>query len=175
MRSRFLVKLTLVTVVISLIVFLYTLKASKAISYFSSDPKACINCHVMNSAYATWQHSSHFKIKCVQCHLPTHSTLQKYFAKMKDGFNHSVAFTTNDYDHSIKISKDGALRVQKNCISCHSSLVSNVKGNRGTYHSVNLSNGNEQRKCWACHRTVPHGTVRSLITAPYNLGVKEIK
>ncbi len=30
------------------------------------------------------------------------------------------------------------------------------------------------RKCWDCHREVPHGTTRNLTTTQNNLGVKEL-
>ena len=46
--------ITLLTVIIALGLFLYLVKISKALSYLSADPKACINCHVMNTQYATW-------------------------------------------------------------------------------------------------------------------------
>jgi len=47
------------TFVVAIVFFAYLVYASKAFSYLSADPKACINCHVMNTQYATWQHSSH--------------------------------------------------------------------------------------------------------------------
>jgi cytochrome c nitrite reductase small subunit len=32
---------------------------SRAASYLSDEPEVCINCHVMDNAYATWRHGSH--------------------------------------------------------------------------------------------------------------------
>jgi len=163
-----------ITLLIASGMFLYTLKASKALSYLSTDPKACINCHVMNTAYATWQHSSHYKVKCVECHLPTEGVVDKYMAKARDGYNHSLAFTLNTYDQSIKITKDGADRVQKNCVTCHATVTSNMTIT-DKYHSYNEDAKTEQKRCWECHKTVPHGTVRALTTTPHNLGVQEVK
>lgn len=144
------------------------------LSYLSSDPKACINCHVMNSQYATWQHSAHReKATCIECHLPTDSFVNKWVAKAKDGFNHAYAMTFNTYKHNIEISEDGANRVQANCISCHKELTSQMAQNATNYH--NGENALQQeRKCWDCHKGVPHGTTRSLTATPYNLGVKEL-
>jgi len=106
------------TFILAVLMFGYLVNASKALSYLSKDPLACINCHVMNTQYATWQHSSHrTSASCVECHLPTESIVDKYLAKAKDGWNHSVAFTMNSYEHNIQISEDGANRVQANCIT----------------------------------------------------------
>ncbi len=156
--------------------FGYMLYISHAFSYLSSDPKACINCHVMNTQYATWQHSSHAReATCIECHLPTDGFFKKYISKARDGWNHSVAFTLDTYDHSMKISDDGARRVQENCISCHKSIVSTMTLNADKYHNFDDPNVENGRKCWSCHKQVPHGKVRSITTTSHNIGVKELK
>jgi cytochrome c nitrite reductase small subunit len=130
----------------------------------------------MNTQYATWQHSSHAKeTTCIDCHLPTNGFFNKYISKARDGWNHTVAFTFNTYDHSMKISDDGARRVQENCISCHKSITSTMSNNSDGYHNFDHKNVENGRKCWSCHREVPHGKVRSLTTTPHNAGVKELK
>ncbi len=160
---------------IAVVLFFYVLSASKALSYFSSDSINCINCHVMNTEYATWQHGSHSqKVSCVDCHLPAEGFFGKYFAKARDGWNHSVAFTFSTYDQSIKISEDAAERVQENCISCHSNLTETMIENSSRYDSSNDGSITD-RKCWDCHREIPHGKTRSLTTTPYNLGVRELE
>jgi cytochrome c nitrite reductase small subunit len=169
-------KVAILTFAVAIIFFLYMVHLSKAGSYLSKDPKACINCHVMNTQYATWQHSSHARdVTCIECHLPTDGFFNKYIAKARDGFNHTVAFTFDTYDHVMKISDDGASRVQKNCISCHKSLVSTLSGNANKYHQFDEENIENGRKCWSCHKEVPHGKVRGLTSTPNNLGIKEIK
>lgn len=157
-------------------VFAYVVHISKALSYLSTDPKACINCHVMNTQYATWQHSSHAQVAgCVDCHLPRDNMVNKYMAKAKDGYNHTVAFTFNTYKNAIKISDDGAKRVQENCISCHKSLNSQVISNSDLNHKYDDPSVATGRRCWECHKEVPHGKVRGLSTTPNALGVKEVK
>jgi cytochrome c nitrite reductase small subunit len=154
---------------------IYTLNISKASSYLTSDYKACINCHVMNTQYATWQHSSHASVAaCADCHLP-HDGVQKYIAKAKDGFNHAVAFTFNRYQNAIVISDDGARRVQDNCISCHAGLASVISLNSDINHRYDDLTVDTGRRCWECHKEVPHGKVRGLSTTPNNLGVKYVK
>jgi cytochrome c nitrite reductase small subunit len=164
--------IALVLVFVTVGLFGYTLRISKATSYLSSDPRACINCHVMNTQYATWQHSSHKGVGCIECHLPTDSTVEKYLAKAIDGYNHSVAFTLGTYDPAIKISDYGAKRVQKNCISCHSEMTSQLRSNFHRNHAFGKEGADSERKCWSCHKSVPHGKVRSTTTVPHNLGVK---
>lgn len=162
--------------IVALIFFVYMAYIAKAWSYLSADPKACINCHVMNTQYATWQHSSHAqRATCVECHLPTDSVVDKYMAKVQDGWNHTLAFTFNTYDNAIKISDDGAKRVQANCISCHKSVTSTLSTNADKYHNFEDDYVENGRKCWSCHREVPHGRVRGLTTTPNNLGIKEVK
>lgn len=68
----------------------YTMRVSNATSYISDDPRACINCHVMNPQYITWTHSSHREVaNCNDCHVPHNNKANKYFFKAKDGLRHA--------------------------------------------------------------------------------------
>jgi cytochrome c nitrite reductase small subunit len=160
-------------VVLVIGMFTYLVNESKMFSYLSSDPKACINCHTMNTHYATWQHSSHRETaSCVDCHLPSDSFVNKMIAKSKDGFNHSLAMTMGRYGYNLRVSTDAAKRIQANCIFCHEEMVSQMLANSQLYPQVD-SDVQMGRQCWDCHRDVPHGTTRNLTTAQNNLGVKE--
>lgn len=153
--------------------FCYLTAESKMLSYLSSDPKACINCHAMNTHYATWQHSSHReKATCVDCHLPRDSFMDKMIAKSIDGFNHSLAMTLGSYGENLRVTSGAAQRIQDNCISCHETVVSQMLTNAELYR-WKTSTVQMGRKCWECHREVPHGTTRNLLTSFNNLGVKE--
>ena len=79
----------------------------------------------------------------------------------------------NSYKHNIQISEDGANRVQANCVRCHTSENETLKANADNYHSGKDGSLENGRKCWECHKYVPHGKVRSLISTPFNLGIKE--
>ena len=154
--------------------FFYVVNESKMLSYLSSDPKVCINCHTMNTHYATWQHSSHReKASCVDCHLPRDSFLNKMIAKTRDGYNHSVAMTFGTYGYNLRTSENAARRIQANCISCHAEIVSQMLENSALY-KISDSPVPMGRVCWDCHRSVPHGTTRNLTTTQNNLGVKEL-
>jgi cytochrome c nitrite reductase small subunit len=160
-------------VVAAIGLFAYVVHESKMLSYLSSDPKVCINCHAMNTHYATWQHSSHRdRATCVDCHLPRDSFIRKMLAKSRDGYNHSLAMTLGTYGNNLRITAHAAQRIQANCISCHQETVSQMMANSELYHREDdLPMG---RPCWECHRSLPHGTTRNLMATQNNLGVKEL-
>jgi cytochrome c nitrite reductase small subunit len=161
----------IVTVAAAVGTFAYVVDASNMTSYLSSDPKVCINCHTMFTEYATWQHSSHRnRATCVDCHLPHNSLIDKMLAKSRDGFNHSMAMTFKTFDNNIRISDNAAQRVQDNCVSCHKEMVSEIMAASALYKN----GGKTERRCWSCHRDLPHGTTRSRTATPDNIGVKEI-
>ncbi|MDF1581397.1 MAG: cytochrome c nitrite reductase small subunit [Desulfuromonadales bacterium] len=154
-------------------IFGYVVYESKMLSYLSGDPKACINCHTMNTHYATWQHSSHRdRATCVECHLPRDTFINKMISKSRDGINHSLAMTLGGYGKNLRITDNAAERIQANCISCHQELVSQMLANSELYPQKDgVPMG---RNCWECHRSVPHGTTRSLLATQNNLGIKEL-
>ena len=79
----------------------FTMHYGEGLSYFSTDPAACKNCHIMNPQFDSWQKSSHkTATACIGCHLP-HDFVGKYVAKAENGWNHSKAFTTQDFKEPI--------------------------------------------------------------------------
>ena len=143
---------------------LFILKVSNASSYLSDNPQTCVNCHIMAPQYATWNHSSHREwTHCNDCHVPHNNVVNKYYFKAKDGLRHATVFTMRAEPEVIFIKKEGAAVVHKNCIRCHrqqitdSKLAAMVDG-----HSAHT----QDRKCWECHREVPHGRVNSLSSTP---------
>ena len=49
----------------------FTFVYAKGFSYLSTDPRACVNCHVMNEQYDGWIKSSHRSVAtCNDCHAP---------------------------------------------------------------------------------------------------------
>jgi cytochrome c nitrite reductase small subunit len=126
----------------------YTFWYGQGGSYFSSDPKACVNCHIMREQYDGWQHSSHHAhASCVDCHLP-HDFVGKYIAKAENGFWHSKGFTLQDFHEPIQITpKNGAI-LQANCVRCHGGLVNDLSAH-GAFHDGS-------NKCVHCHGSVGH-------------------
>lgn len=159
------------SVIMAIGMFAYVAKQSKIVSYLSNDPKICVNCHTMNTHYATWQHSSHREFaSCAGCHLPSDSFVDKWLAKARDGFNHSVAMTLGNYGNNLIITDNAASRIQANCVKCHDQMVSQIMAN----HALYPDNSEKDRYCWDCHRSVPHGTLSALTAADFNLGVKDL-
>lgn len=118
-------------------------------SYMSKNPEACVNCHIMTAQYDSWQKASHHTAAtCVQCHLPQ-TFPHNYISKAENGFNHSKAFTLQNFHEPIAITQKNSDILQENCIYCHSAITENLT------HGV--TTGDDALSCVHCHRTVGHG------------------
>lgn len=123
----------------------YTFHYAKGTSYMSSDPRACINCHIMQDQFDSWQKSSHHAVAgCVECHLP-HSFAPKWLAKMENGYHHSKAFTLQNFVEPIRIGRKNAKILKDNCLACHGEIAANAGGHGGARGSLS---------CVACHARV---------------------
>lgn len=119
---------------------------AEGLSYLSTDPAACANCHIMQSQYDSWQKASHHTTAtCVECHLPD-DFVGKYLAKAENGWNHSKAFTLQDFHEPIVITAKNARILQQNCLRCHGPLV-----------HAQVSTSGVAPRCVGCHSTVGHG------------------
>ncbi len=127
----------------------FTFHYAEGHSYLSSDPVACVNCHIMRPQYDSWQKSSHHGVAtCVECHLP-HDLVGKYIAKMENGYHHSKAFTFGDFAEPIAITPKNAAILQKNCLGCHGEFVhEQLPGATTEKDAIH---------CVHCHRSVGHG------------------
>jgi len=128
----------------------YTFRYAEGLSYFSTNPAACANCHIMQPQYDSWQKSSHHAVaKCVDCHLP-HGFIGKYIAKAENGYHHSKGFTFQDFHEPIMIKPKNSQILQDNCLSCHGDFVhEQVAGSTTDPDSI---------RCVHCHATVGHGS-----------------
>jgi cytochrome c nitrite reductase small subunit len=126
----------------------FTFVYAKGFSYLSPDPRACVNCHVMNEQYDGWEKSGHrHTATCVECHLP-HAGLAKWWAKADHGFRHSAAFTLQNWKEPIEITPKDRELVQENCVRCHTALV----------HAL-VETGSDRGgiDCLHCHASAGHG------------------
>ena len=127
----------------------YTFLYAEGLSYMSDDPEVCINCHIMQPQYESWQKSSHHAVAvCVDCHLP-HDFLGKYIAKAENGWHHSKGFTLQNFHEPIMIKGPNARILQDNCLACHQDLVHELV--------VGVNGPAEEVRCVHCHVTVGHG------------------
>ncbi|MEW6741058.1 MAG: cytochrome c nitrite reductase small subunit [Nitrospirota bacterium] len=112
---------------------------------YTNKPEFCVSCHMMKKEYQNWSHSAHRNwAVCGDCHLPQQSIITKLAGKARDGIYHGYAYALNKDPVLIRISKHGGDTVMSNCLRCHGQLVANI-----------VHNG--ERKCWECHRGLPHG------------------
>lgn len=126
----------------------FTFGYAQGLSYFSTDPRACANCHIMQDYYDTWQKSSHHHVAaCVDCHLP-HDTVRKYVAKADNGLFHSMAFTLDNFHEPIQIKPRNRRITQENCVACHTDIV---------HQMLPESPAGDMLMCIHCHASVGHG------------------
>ena len=127
----------------------FTFRYAEGLSYFSTDPKACANCHIMNDQFASWSKGPHHgAARCVDCHLP-HDFFAKYLAKGLNGYHHSKGFTLQDFPEPILIKPRNAEILQSNCLHCHGDFVHDALVKTGT--------AQDEFRCVHCHRGVGHG------------------
>lgn len=132
----------------------YTFLYAEGFSYLSSDPEACVNCHIMQPQYDSWQKASHHAVAvCVDCHLP-HDFFSKYLAKADNGWHHSKGFTLQNFHEPIMIKGPNARILQENCLACHEDLVHELVA------GVNGPAG--ENRCVHCHADVGHGETAGL-------------
>lgn len=128
---------------------IYTFGYGEGLSYFSKDPKACVNCHIMQSSFDSWQKASHHtSATCVDCHLP-HQMIPKLLAKADNGFWHSKGFTFQDFHEPIFIRDSNARILQENCLHCHKDFVHDILPGSAV--------DPKEFSCVHCHRSVGHG------------------
>jgi cytochrome c nitrite reductase small subunit len=133
---------------------LFTFHYAEGFSYLSSDPAACVNCHIMRPQYESWLKGSHHAVaKCVDCHLP-HDFLGKYIAKAENGYHHSKGFTFQDFHEPIMIKSKNARILQENCLACHGDLVHELVGG--------VNGDADEVQCVHCHVGVGHGEATGL-------------
>jgi cytochrome c nitrite reductase small subunit len=126
----------------------FTLDYGEGLSYFSTDPAACANCHIMQPQYDSWQKASHHTVAtCVDCHLP-HSFVAKYLAKAENGYYHSKGFTFGGFHEPIAIKAKNSDILQNNCLFCHGPMTADMLVGEGHDDAV---------RCVHCHALVGHG------------------
>ena len=132
----------------------FTFRYAEGLSYFSTDPAACANCHIMQSQYDSWQKASHHTAAtCVDCHLP-YDFVGKYIAKSENGYHHSKGFTLMDFEEPIRIKAANAAILQQNCLDCHQDLTHGIVAGATT--------DADAVQCVHCHRDVGHGPTAGL-------------
>ena len=132
----------------------YVFRYAEGLSYFGTEPAACVNCHIMRPQYDGWQKGSHHAAAvCIDCHLPT-GFVAKYYVKSENGYRHGKLFTTGDFVEPIVVQTKGREILEENCVRCHGSLVQELGP-----HSADPK---RWIACVRCHSGVGHGETARL-------------
>jgi cytochrome c nitrite reductase small subunit len=127
----------------------FTFAYASGPSYLSSNPEACVNCHIMRDQFDAWSRGPHHAVAtCSDCHMPHESVVYKYAIKALDGFKHSYAFTTGDFEEPIRITPMDENITRRACLSCHGALT----------NDINHADTDEPTDCLRCHEGVGHET-----------------
>jgi cytochrome c nitrite reductase small subunit len=125
----------------------YTFIYAKGGSYFTSNPAACANCHIMNEEYSSWLKSSHRAVAaCNDCHTPP-GLVPKYLTKASNGFWHSFAFTSGNFPEPLRIKPHNREITERACRHCHGDIVTAIEGEHPEAREIS---------CVRCHRNVGH-------------------
>ncbi|MCP4640758.1 MAG: cytochrome c nitrite reductase small subunit [bacterium] len=148
-RRAFILMATLVGLVagVGFGVGAYTFIYARGASYLTDDPGACANCHVMKNHLDAWAKSSHHAVAvCNDCHTP-HDFVGKYMTKSRNGYHHSLAFTTGRFDEPIQITDTNRAVTEEACRYCHSDIVQSID---------RFGHGDSALSCIRCHENVGH-------------------
>jgi cytochrome c nitrite reductase small subunit len=141
--------LTLLVLVsgITLGIGLFTFSFADGLSYFTDQPEACANCHIMNETFDHWTKGPHhLYATCQDCHI-SNEFFRGFAQKGSDGFRHAYAFTFGKPGINLTLSKDGKKRVMQACVGCHNDLFSDGSP---------IHNTTAEPTCLNCHKDIAH-------------------
>ena len=137
-----------------------------ALEYTSTSRFCGAACHEMNTAYRTWELSTHganksgFRVECIDCHLPPKEEFFSHLAAKsyegaKDGYRH---FFGGEYDVE-RIRKRVLEHIpSERCLHCHDSLLTKPSGSAAREaHLAALGRPDlPENRCAHCHECVGH-------------------
>ena len=124
----------------------YTFVYAKGAAYLTSDPRACVNCHVMQDQFDGWIKGSHRSVAaCNDCHTPP-GLVAKYTTKALNGFWHSFAFTTGRFHEPIGITSRNRAVTKAACRHCYQPIV----------EAIEAHPKHEEVSCLRCHASIGH-------------------
>ncbi len=126
------------TIYILIILVVILVPSALAYNYFENDPRSCTSCHLMSTAYDTWDHSAMHDIKCHTCHE----------TNMLVSLNHIITVITSNPEEVNAIAE-----VENDiCEDCHNTddpkwiQIADTVG-----HKVHFFESQEQPDCIDCH------------------------
>jgi hypothetical protein len=111
--------------------------------YVEHEPKFCLSCHTMNSAYDLWEQSGHKDIDCHKCHTPN----------VVDNLKQLYVYTTERPDKVVR----HAFVEREVCQKCHGEGATGSKLNQVMITPGHRLHAGKQRiECVQCHSTSLH-------------------
>src|SRR3989338_6126608 len=141
--------------------FLLSIAGGIGMYSYSTHPRFCNSCHIMEPYYNAWKSSKHFgKATCVECHYPPAKTLGEHFWHKFQASAQVVKYVTRTYSSKpfAEISDASCLRS-----GCHSTrlLEGKVVSPRGIKfdHRPHLTETRRDRRlrCVSCHSQIVVG------------------
>jgi len=83
---------------------------------------------------------------CNDCHAP-HDFFGKYWTKARNGYNHSLAFTTGRFHEPIQITPKNKSVTEGACRHCHQDIVQAIDA---------VHRDEDRMSCIRCHDSVGH-------------------
>ncbi len=129
----------------------------------SSTPSFCGTCHIMKPYYASWKHSKHNKVACVECHISPGITAE--VRKKYEALSMVVKYVTATYGTKPWAEVDDAA-----CLRCHARrlLEGKVEFNGTTFdHRPHLTESRRglRLRCTSCHSQIVQGTHLTVTTS----------
>lgn len=149
MRLRVLLIFAALSIGLAVGVAGYTFVYARGASYLTNDPAACANCHIMSEHYSAWLKGSHHAVAgCNDCHAP-HNLVGKYVTKARNGFFHSLYFTTGNFPDPLRITPRNRAVTEHTCRYCHTEITAAIE------HPTKRGDQDEI-SCIRCHKYVGH-------------------
>ena len=122
----------------------------------SSTPRFCGSCHIMEPYCASWKHSKHNQVACVDCHIAP--GIGAEVRKKYEAVSMVVKYITNTYSTNPWAEVDDAA-----CLRCHERRL--LEG-KGVFHNVLFDHTphlTESRRglrlrCTSCHSQIVQGS-----------------
>ncbi len=129
----------------------YTFHYAEGLSYLSTDPQACVNCHIMRPQYDVLAEGEpprrRHAASTATCRTTSSASTSP---RPRTATTTRRAFTLQDFHEPIMIKPKNAGILQDNCLRCHGDLVHELVGG---------ANGDPARSS-ACTATRASGTAK---------------
>lgn len=169
MKKRYVVMIVLVGVVIGWL----TLGGTQAVLHATSTQEFCVSCHTMDTPLKEYQGSVHFsnakgiRAECADCHIPTHTTVDYLWAKIRASKDVYHQFVTGKIDtdekyelHRLAMAESVWEQLRANdsatCRACHSYDAMELYDQASGARNMHISAQKEGQTCIDCHKGVAH-------------------